>query len=414
MQDSRVVITGVGVLSCLGNTYKDVTSSLQNACSGIIFQPLWKELEFRSQVLGKIKEIDSLQLDQIPKKKRIAMPSVALFACLATFDAVKGAGLSEAELKSLKTGCLIGSGFTSGEAIHDCASKVFEGRSNRASPYSVVKSMSSTVSAHVTSLIPIGGRSYSIGSACSTGSHNIGHGYELIKHGILDTAIVGGSESAEPILAGGFNAMRLALSSKFNDVPKKASRPYDRDRDGFVISEGAGILILENLEKAKARKAAIYGEILGFFANSDGHDMVLPQKEGISTGKCMSNAIQSAKLIPKDIDYINTHGTSTVAGDISEVNAIKKIFGGEVPWFSSTKSMGGHAVGASGSIELIHCLSMLQHDFLAPSINIENLDPEFIGLPIVRKCQKTSPKIILSNSFGFGGTNASIIIGKYD
>ena len=407
----RVVITGVGSLSCLGNSLSEIAEHLKKGQSGITFQPEWKKLSLRSQVGGRVKNYESL-LNEISKKQRQSMAPVALYCSLAAKLAIADSGLDEDSLSERGTGCLIGSGFTSGQVIYEMMEKLKEGRPNRANPYSVLKSMSNTVSANVANIFQVGGRSYSIGSACSTSSHNIGHAFELIRAGILDRCLAGGGDHAGSVVAGGFNAMRLALSCDYNQTPEKASRPYDRDRDGFVLSEGAGILVLETLEMAKKRNANIYAEILGYAANSDGYDLILPDMEGKSAADCISEAIKSANLSPQSIDYINTHGTSTVAGDEAEVIAIQKVFGDNIPPFSSTKSMVGHTIGAAGSVELVHCLLMMRDGFIAPSINIDHLDEKFAGLPINTETREHSLKTILSNSFGFGGTNAAIVIKK--
>ena len=411
MEQNRVVITGLGILSCLGNSLSEITDHLKKGKSGITFQPEWEQFSLRSQICGRVKSYESL-LGTIPKKLRLSMSEVALYSSLAAKQAVEDSGLEEDTLRERGSGCLVGSGFTSGQVIHEVIKKMAEGKANHASPYSVLKSMSSTVSANVANVIPVGGRSYSISSACSTASHNIGHAFELIRSGLLDRALAGGGESLELVVAGGFNAMRLVLSSNYNKTPEKACRPYDRDRDGFIPSEGAGVLVLETLAAATKRGANMYGEILGYGANSDGHDLIQPEPEGRAAIDCMLQAIQSGNRSIKDVDYINTHGTSTVAGDIAECKAIKAVFGKDIPWFSSTKSMGGHTIGAAGAVELIHCLAMLKHNFIAPSINIENLDPLFAGLPINRETREHPLQTILSNSFGFGGTNASILLGK--
>lgn len=411
MSANRVAITGIGILSCLGNNLADVIEYLKIGKSGITFQEEWKNLSFRSQVCGRVKNYESL-LDNISLKMRNSMSEVALFCSLAAQLAVKDSKLDEKTLREAGTGCLVGSGFTSGQTIWSVFEKMTKGKANRAGPYAVLKSMSSTVSANISHLIPIGGRSYSIGSACSTACHNIGHAFELIQSGHLDRALAGGGEHIESVVSAAFNAMRLALSCKYNDSPRKASRPYDRDRDGFVLSEGAGILVLENMEAAQKRGANIYGEILGYAANTDGFDLIYPDPKGRAASECMLKAIESGGKAPKDVDYINTHGTSTVAGDVAEVSAIKNVFKENIPWFSSTKSMGGHTIGASGAIEIIHCLAMLKENFIAPSINVDNVDPHLEGMPINVEARNQALKTVLSNSFGFGGTNASVLLGK--
>jgi len=277
----------------------------------------------------------------------------------------------------------------------------------------VLLAMSSSASANIANVFPVGGRSYSISSACATSTHNIGHGFELIRGGALNTAIAGGGEEVNALITAAFCAMRLALSTQYNDSPEKASRPYDVNRDGFVIGGGGGIVILEELEHARERGAKVYCEILGYAANSDGYDMTLPEREGRQTGDCMRLAIEDAGINPASIDYINTHGTSTVAGDLAEIAAIRRVFQGNIPFVSSTKSLGGHSLGAAGAHEVIHCIGMIEENFIAPSKNIEVLDPQFEDIPIVREPKEANLEIVMSNNFGFGGTNACIILGKY-
>jgi 3-oxoacyl-[acyl-carrier-protein] synthase-1 len=274
--------------------------------------------------------------------------------------------------------------------------------------------MASSSSAAVANLLKIKGRSYSLSSACATSAHNIGHAYELIRAGVLNRAIAGGGEDTAELIAAAFQGLRLALSTHYNDTPTEASRPFDANRDGFVISGGGGIVVLEDLDEAVARGARIRAEVLGYAANSDGFDLVLPEPEGAQAGACMRAAISDAGIEPTAIDYVNTHGTSTIHGDIAEVKAIRTTFGDRVPPFSSTKSMTGHGIGAAGALELIFCIGMMEQGFIAPSINIDTPDPAVEGLPVVTETRHQALTTVLSNNFGFGGTNASLVIRRFD
>jgi 3-oxoacyl-[acyl-carrier-protein] synthase-1 len=273
--------------------------------------------------------------------------------------------------------------------------------------------MASASSAAVANLLKMHGRSYSISSACSTSSHSIGTAYELIRSGIVDRAIVGGGEEVHPLIAAGFQALRFALASKFNERPEQASRPYDVARDGFVIGGGAGIVVLEALDQALSRRARVRAEIVGFGTSSDGFDMVMPEPSGVQAARCMLSAIRDGGMSPREVGAVNTHGTATIKGDIAEVEAMKQVFDGKPPPFSSTKSMTGHPLGAAGALETIFCVGMLEHRFIAPSINIEQLGPEFAGMPIVTAPKFMELDTILSNSFGFGGTNASLLLKAF-
>ena len=411
----RVVITGLGIISSLGNSFSEVVEKLKEGSSGIEKVEEWTNLGFESCVAGTIGNL-SYKLDNsgIPKKKLTYASTSALYCVLAAIDAVKDAELGDADFKSSKTGCIVGSGVSGLLSIYQCADKIYNQQIKRASPYTVCQAMSSSCSALITNVFSIKGCSYSISSACATSSHNIGHAYDLIRNGVLDVAITGGGEELNELMTGAFCAMRRALSTRYNTTPEKASRPYDKNRDGFVISGGGGIIILEDLERAKNRGAKIYAEVLGYWANSDGDSMILPDPEGRQTAECILKALKIANISPKQVDYINTHATSTPDGDLAEVNALRRVFNNHMPPFSSTKSMTGHALGAAGVNEMIYCVGMLEHQFLAPSINIENEDPNFKDLPIVKEPQTAFMKVIVSNSFGFGGTNAVIVVGKYN
>ncbi|PCJ61226.1 MAG: 3-oxoacyl-ACP synthase [Planctomycetota bacterium] len=415
MAFKRVVITGLGIISSIGNSYDEVKSNLKNGKSGVSKIEEWSELGIKSCIAGSIKDIENkTKSSELSRKILNCMGDAAKFCTLAAQDAIKDSGLSDEELKNPEFACIIGSGVPSTDAIYQCSDKLFNGKIKRISPYTIVKSMSSSCSASVTNTFGLKGRSYSLSSACATSAHNIGHAYELIKSGLIDSAITGGGEEVTSITTSGFMAMRMALSTRYIDNPHQASRPYDANRDGFVISGGAGILILEEFEMAQKRGAKIYGEIIGYHANADGLDMIMPDPDGIQTGECMKRAIAKAGISVNDIDYINTHGTSTVIGDIAELKAIKRAFGENIPMISSTKSMTGHPIAAAGALESIFCMGMLEDQFIAPNINLENIDPDCREYPIITETLNKKLDIIMNNNFGFGGTNATIIFRKFD
>ncbi|MFT3929904.1 MAG: beta-ketoacyl-ACP synthase I [Spongiibacteraceae bacterium] len=401
----RVVITGLGIVSCLGNNKAAVLDALQTGRSGIRFREDYKELGFRSQVAGTI-DIDFAAL--IDRKQLRFMGDAAAYAYLAMQEAVADSGLTEADVSNPRTGIIAGSGGASSANLIESADILRSKGIKRIGPYRVTQTMSSTVSACLATPFKIKGVNYSISSACATSAHCIGNGAELIQSGKQDIVFAGGGEEEHWTLSCLFDAMG-ALSSKYNDTPTKASRPYDANRDGFVISGGGGMVVLEELEHAKARGAKIYGELVGYGATSDGYDMVAPSGEGAV--RCMQQALAGIK---GGVDYINSHGTSTPAGDLQELKAIKETFGGNVPPISSTKSLAGHSLGATGVHEAIYCLLMMEHNFIAASANIETLDPEAEGVNIVRTLQQgVTLNRILSNSFGFGGTNASLVFERY-
>ncbi|WP_028025714.1 beta-ketoacyl-[acyl-carrier-protein] synthase family protein [Enterovibrio calviensis] len=411
----RVVITGVGVVSSIGNDFDTLTESLKLGRSGIRAVEAWSEYGLTSRIAGLVDLDESkIQSANIPLKLRRAMPTSTLYCSVAASDAIAASRLSPEELADPRTACLVGSGVADVSVIHREGERYYSGQVRRTEPYTVLKSMSSTVSAILTKLFGITGRSYSISSACATGAHNIGHAYELIRDGVIDRAVTGGCEEVNELIVASFQALRMALSTGFNDTPEGASRPYDRDRDGFVISGGAGVLVLESLDSALERNAPIYAEIVGYAANSDPYDLVLPQADGGTFVDCIASSLDDAGISSDDIDAINTHGTGTVAGDVAEANGLRRAFGENVPRFSSTKSMTGHAIGAVGAIELIACIAMLKDGFIAPSINIDNIDPEFADLPIVCEATQADLKTILSLNFGFGGTNAATVLRKMD
>ena len=400
----NIVITGLGIKSCIGNDYETVKKSLQEGKSGISFNETYSEMGFRSCVSGSI---DINLSDHIDRKLLRFMGESSGYSYLAAKDALQMSGLDESDLSSPRIGIVAGSGGSSTRIMVENGDIARDRGPKRIGPYGVTRSMSSSISAILSTAFKLKGINYSISSACATSAHCIGHAAELIKSGQQDVVIAGGADDEHWSSSCLFDAMG-ALSSNFNDSPENASRPYDSNRDGFVIAGGAGMIILESENHAKKRNANIIGKLSGYFANSDGYDMVAPSGEGAI--RCMKGAMENAGV---SIDYINAHGTSTPVGDIAELNAIKELFGSECPMLSSTKSMTGHSLGATGVHEAIYSMIMLNEGFVAPSINIESICDEAKDLNIVKETKKIKLENILSNSFGFGGTNASLILSKY-
>ncbi|MBF6057578.1 beta-ketoacyl-ACP synthase I [Thiomicrorhabdus heinhorstiae] len=403
----RVVITGIGIVSSLGNNKEEVTDSLRNGRSGIVFAPEYAENGMRSQVHGAIKNLDFA--DHIDRKQLRFMGDAAAYSYIAMQQAVEDSGLAPEQVSNPRTGLIAGSGGGSNSNSTEAVAIAREKGVRRVGPYMVTRTMGSTVSACLATPFKIKGINYSISSACSTSAHCIGTAVEQIQLGKQDVVFAGGGEELHWTMSVLFDAMG-ALSTKYNETPDKASRAYDADRDGFVIAGGGGMVVVEELEHALARGAKIYAEITGYGANSDGYDMVAPSGEGAV--RCMQMALNG---VDGAIDYINPHGTSTPVGDTKEAAAIREVFGGNVPKISSTKSMSGHSLGAAGVHEFIYSLCMLENDFIAPSINIETLDPECEGMPIVTQLvENAGLNRIMSNSFGFGGTNASLVFERYN
>jgi len=402
----RVVVTGMGIVSSLGNSQAEVLDSLKEGRSGIKFVEEYKERGFRSHIHGAIDiDLDSL----IDRKVRRFMGDGAAYNYVAMQQAIDDAGLTEKEISNERTGLIMGSGGPSTRDLVESADIAREKGVKRIGPYRVPRSMSSTNSATLATPYHIKGVNYSISSACSTSAHCIGNASELIQWGKQDIIFAGGGEELNWTLTVLFDAMG-ALSSKYNDDPTRASRPFDRDRDGFVISGGGGVVVLEELEHAKARGAKIYGELVGYGATSDGYDMVAPSGEG--GVRCMKMALDG---LNDPIGYINAHGTSTPVGDMAEINGIREVFGDNMPRISSTKSLAGHSQGATGVHEVIYSLLMLNHDFIAASANVENLDEEAAGVPVVtERIDNAGLDCVLSNSFGFGGTNACLVFRRSD
>jgi len=409
-----VVVTGLGIVSCLGDTYPAVVDSLRRGSSGVRAAQGWQELGLKSLVAGALGDVESRKTNAgIPKKILPALSDAALYCALAARDAVADAGLTAAEISTGDFGCFVGSGTGSVTSIYHSGALLYQQKSRRIDPYVCLRSMSSCCSAVVANLLDISGRSYSISSACATSAHNIGHAYELIRAGQLEAAVAGGGQDVNELVSAAFQALRLALSTRHNATPERASRPYDAARDGFVLSGGGGIVVLESLARARARGARIHAEILGFGANSDAFDLVLPDPSGRQAADCIRRALDDARIAPEAVDYVNTHGTSTPAGDPAEIEALRQVFGDRMPPFSSTKSMTGHALAAAGAQELIYCMGMLENGFIAPSINVENLDPAFEDLPVVTATRERELGTVISNSFGFGGTNAVLVLGRH-
>ncbi len=409
MENRRVVVTGCGILSSIGNNCSEVLDSLVAGRSGVEFVPEWREYGFKSQIAGTLKTEPVAALRERFGAKGRFMGESALHALKCAQEAINASGLSEEDLASEATGCVAGSGFSNSEPFFQAAEKL-AGRKRQITPFEVTRSMTSSVSANVSYFYGLRGRTYSIGSACATSVHNVGHAYELIKSGICDTALAGGAEEVTPIVSCMFEGMRRVMSSSYNDNPQAASRPYDENREGFVISGGAGMVVLEEYSKAVERGAKIYAEILGFGTSTDGYDIVQPAPNGVGGLRCMNAALVESGCDHTEIDYINTHGTSTPVGDKAEATAIGRIFGEHNVRLSSTKSLTGHGIGAAGVQELIYCVLMMQHDFVAASANIDNLDDSFNDLNIIRVNESCKLRTVLSNSFGFGGTNGTLVL----
>jgi len=400
----RVVVTGIGIVSCLGNNQKEVCDSLINTRSGISFAEEYKEHNLKSNIHGK----PNIKLeDHVDRKVIRFMGDGSAYNYIAMNEAVKDSGLKENEISNVSTGMVMGSGGPSIKNVILAADKTREKNPKKMGPFIVPRTMASTASATLAVPFKIKGVNYTISSACATSGHCIGNAMELIQFGKQKIVFAGGSDEVHWALTAMFDAM-TALSSKYNDSPEKASRPYDKTRDGFVIAGGAGVLVLEEMEYAKARGAKIYAELTGYGATSDGYDMVAPSGEGAT--RCMNMALKTAR---NKIDYINTHGTSTPVGDITELKAVKETFKDKIPKISSTKSLSGHPLGAASVHEAIYSLIMMKNNFIAASANVNEMDEEAKKFPIVTKVEKNvTLNSVMSNSFGFGGTNATLVFEK--
>ena len=399
----RVVVTGMGIVSSIGNNTQEVLASLREAKSGIVAAPEYGEKGMRSQVHGA----PQVKPEEVVDKRNMRfMGEGSGWNFIAMDQAIQDAGLTPEEISNPRTGIIMGSGGPSARAIVQAADTAREKGAKRVGPFAVPKAMSSTASATLATPFEIKGVNYSISSACATSAHCIGNAYEHIAEGKQDIVFAGGSEELDWTLSVLFDAMG-AMSTKYNETPEKASRAYDKDRDGFVIAGGAGVLVLEEYQRAKKRGAKIYGEVAGYGANSDGFDMVAPSGEGAA--RCMKMAM---RYLDRPVDYLNTHGTSTPVGDVREMEAVRAVFGAKPPMISSTKSLTGHSLGAAGVQEAIYSLLMLNNGFACESAHIEELDPAFEDLPILRKREDRELKCVLSNSFGFGGTNATLAFTK--
>jgi 3-oxoacyl-[acyl-carrier-protein] synthase-1 len=401
----RVVVTGIGIVSCLGNNKEAVLDSLQQGRSGIKYNQSYVDIGMRSHISGSV-DINAEEL--IDRKLYRFMGDAAAYAYLSMKEAVEDSGLSEEQVSHFRTGLVVGSGGGSSEQQLESTDIMREKGLRRVGPYRITRTMSSTVSACLATPFKIKGVNYTISSACATSAHCIGHAAELIQLGKQDVVFAGGGEAEHWTMSHMFDAMG-ALSTNYNETPEKASRAFDAARDGFVIAGGGAVLVIEELEHAKARGAKIYAELTGYGATSDGYDMVSPSGEG--GARAMQMAMHG---LEGSVDYINTHGTSTPAGDVSELRAIKNVFGDAVPTLNSTKSLSGHSLGAAGAQEAIYSLLMMENDFIAASANVDTLDPEAEGLPIaVERINDIKLNRVMSNSFGFGGTNACLVFDKF-
>ena len=402
----RVVVTGIGIVSCLGNNKEEVLDSLQQGRSGIKHNQSYVDVGMRSHISGSV-EINAEEL--IDRKLYRFMGDAAAYAYLSMKEAVEDSGLNEEQVSNFRTGLVVGSGGGSSEQQLESTDIMREKGLRRVGPYRITRTMSSTVSACLATPFKIKGVNYTISSACATSAHCIGHAAELIQLGKQDVVFAGGGEAEHWTMSHMFDAMG-ALSTNYNDTPDKASRAFDAARDGFVIAGGGGVLVIEELEHAKARGAKIYAELTGYGATSDGYDMVAPSGEG--GARAMQMAMHG---LEGSVDYINTHGTSTPAGDVSELRAIKNVFGDAVPTLNSTKSLSGHSLGAAGAQEAIYSLLMMGNDFIAASANLDTLDPEAEGLPVaVERVDNIKLNRVMSNSFGFGGTNACLVFDRFN
>ena len=403
----RVAVTGIGIVSSIGNDAAEVLSSLREARSGIVAAPRYAELGFRCQVHGEPKVDWESLVDR--RAARFLAPGTA-YAHIAMDQAIADSGLTPEEVSNERTGIIVGEGGPSTSAIVQAADVTRDKGPKRIGPFAVPKAMCSGPSATLATWFKIRGINFSISSACATSTHCIGAAAEQIMMGKQDVVFAGGCEELDWSLSNLFDAMG-AMASNFNDTPARASRPYDKDRDGFVIAGGGAMLVLEDMDRAKARGAKIYAEIAGYAANSDGHDMVAPSGEGAA--RCMRLAMigMDGKALPP-IDYLNTHGTGTPVGDAKEMEAVRSVFGEKAPLISSTKALTGHSLGAAGAQEAVYGILMMQNGFVAESANIENLDPAFEGLPIVRKRIDRPVDVVMSNSFGFGGTNGCLVMTR--
>lgn len=400
----RAVITGIGIVSSIGNNVAEVLASLKAGKSGITYSEQFEQYGLRSRVWGNIK-LDVAEL--IDRKVLRFMGEAAAYAYLSMQQAIADSGLADDQVSNERTGLIVGSGGASSKNQLEACDTLREKGVRRVGPYMVTRTMSSTTSACLATPFKIKGVNYSLSSACATSAHCIGNAVEQIQLGKQDVVFAGGGEELDWTMACLFDGMG-ALSSKYNETPELASRTYDAERDGFVISGGAGIVVVEELEHALARGAKIYAEVTGYGATSDGYDMVAPSGEGAA--RCMRQAMATANA---PIDYLNTHGTSTPVGDVKELEAIRAVFGDQAPKLSATKAMTGHALGAAGVHEAIYSLLMLEHGFIAPSINISQEDELAVGLPIVKAYEEAELNTVMSNSFGFGGTNATLVMSKY-
>ncbi len=400
----RVVITGMGAVSCLGNSVTEVLASLRAGRSGIVFDETYRQVGLRSQVSGLV-DVEA----PLDRRSRRHMCTAAVYAWIAMREALHDAGFEPDAISDPRIGVVAAAGASSAASLVESVDALRRRGLRRVSPFAAPRTMASSVAANLATAYRILGLSYGVTSACATSAHCIGVAMEQVQWGKQDVVFAGGSEEADWTIACRFDAMG-ALSTRFNETPAEASRPYDRARDGFVMSAGAGMVVVEALDHALARGARIHAELVGYGATSDGEDMVAPSGEGAV--RCMRLALDT---VDTPIDYVNTHGTGTLLGDLREVDALRTVFGGGVPPFSSTKSMGGHTLAAAGALEAIHCMLMLEHDFVAPSINATDAAAELDDLPLVAERRDAAGlSTVMTNNFGFGGTNASLVLRRYE
>jgi 3-oxoacyl-[acyl-carrier-protein] synthase-1 len=411
----RVAVTGVGVLASVGGSYAEARAAVRTGQSGVVAVPEWVRLGMRSAIAGRVDSPEAIgRREAFDPEQLASMDGAGVYCAGAAREAIDDARLDADVLGRASTGCIVGSGISCADTIYAGGASLYAGQLRRVSPFAVLRAMASSCSANLASLYSIGGRSYSLSAACATSAHAVGHAFELIREGRLSVAIAGGGEHLNDIVAGAFNAMRTALSTRFSDAPEQASRPFDADRDGFVLAEGAGIVVLENLEHALARGAGVHAELVGYGATSGGEDLVLPEADGRSAAACMRAAIDDAGLRPDAIDGINAHATSTIVGDSAEAAAIAEVFGQPTPWITASKSITGHALGAAGVHGLVFCLAMLEGGFIAPICNLERRDPVFAGLRLAGQREPVAVRTVLCNSFGFGGSNASLVVRRWE
>lgn len=408
-----MVITGRGAISCLGNDLKTLQESLRSGRSGVVFKASYRDLDFRSQIAAPAMAWrDALKEVGIKKRVLLTMSDVVQMGVLSAHKALLEEGLTAEALLERPSAIVAGTGVPCIESIHEGRTRIDRKESSKISPYTVLKAMSNALPAALSTMFPVRGPSFSMASACSTSSLCIAQGFDMIRHGMSDLVLCGGAEHLTDGLTGAFDAMRGALSTEFNADPEAASRPFDRQRDGFVMGEGAGMLVSEALESALDRGAQPLAELVGYSMNSDGFHVIQPDPEGKGAQACMALALECAGIKAQEVDYVNPHGTSIPQGDVAELKAIRELLGDQVA-ISSSKSMTGHPIAAAGVLELIHCSLMLEHQFILPNINLKEIDEGFESMNIVTKSKQAELNYVMSNNFGFGGNNVSLVLKRY-